>query len=228
MVLGKEIFGGTGMNILNPALTARAFLFFAYPAQISGDKVWVAGQGPIGHFAAQAARCVGAHVTVTDVIEKRLEAAEARGRAIEEKITALAGLPARLKASNAVAGEAARALVSLKSELARLAAQLKASAPSEKLTALEAGLAALKTRIEELASGNQSASGKEALAALKTDLAAIKARLEANAREFASSLSGFDKRLTALGILFIRVIIWGCLLTLNLTGNLQLTRMAMI
>lgn len=42
VVIGKEIFGGTGMNILNPALTARAFLFFAYPAYISGDKVWVA------------------------------------------------------------------------------------------------------------------------------------------------------------------------------------------
>lgn len=42
VVVGKEIFGGTGMNILNPALTARAFLFFAYPAQISGDKVWIA------------------------------------------------------------------------------------------------------------------------------------------------------------------------------------------
>lgn len=43
VVVGKEVFGGTGMNILNPALTARAFLFFAYPAQISGDKVWVGG-----------------------------------------------------------------------------------------------------------------------------------------------------------------------------------------
>jgi Na+-transporting NADH:ubiquinone oxidoreductase subunit B len=41
IVIGKEIFGGVGFNILNPALTARAFLFFAYPAQISGDKVWV-------------------------------------------------------------------------------------------------------------------------------------------------------------------------------------------
>jgi Na+-transporting NADH:ubiquinone oxidoreductase subunit B len=45
VVIGKEVFGGTGMNILNPALTARAFLFFAYPAQISGDKVWVAVDG---------------------------------------------------------------------------------------------------------------------------------------------------------------------------------------
>jgi Na+-transporting NADH:ubiquinone oxidoreductase subunit B len=42
VVIGKEVFGGTGMNILNPALTARAFLFFAYPAQISGDFVWIA------------------------------------------------------------------------------------------------------------------------------------------------------------------------------------------
>ena len=40
VVLGKEIFGGTGFNVLNPALTARAFLFFAYPAQITGDRVW--------------------------------------------------------------------------------------------------------------------------------------------------------------------------------------------
>ncbi|PIE18624.1 MAG: NADH:ubiquinone reductase (Na(+)-transporting) subunit B [Proteobacteria bacterium] len=44
VLIGKEIFGGTGMNVLNPALTARAFLFFAYPAQISGDQVWVAAQ----------------------------------------------------------------------------------------------------------------------------------------------------------------------------------------
>ncbi len=45
VVIGKEVFGGVGMNILNPALVARAFLFFAYPAQISGDKVWVAVDG---------------------------------------------------------------------------------------------------------------------------------------------------------------------------------------
>jgi Na+-transporting NADH:ubiquinone oxidoreductase subunit B len=43
VVIGKEVFGGTGMNILNPALTARAFLFFAYPAKMSGEKVWIAG-----------------------------------------------------------------------------------------------------------------------------------------------------------------------------------------
>jgi len=45
VVIGKEIFGGTGFNILNPALTARAFVFFAYPAQMSGDNVWIAVDG---------------------------------------------------------------------------------------------------------------------------------------------------------------------------------------
>jgi len=57
VVIGKEVFGGTGMNILNPALTARAFAFFAYAKQMSGDKVWVApnellvlnGVGAEGH-----------------------------------------------------------------------------------------------------------------------------------------------------------------------------------
>ncbi len=42
VIFGKEVFGGTGMNIWNPALVARAFLFFAYPAQMSGNSVWVA------------------------------------------------------------------------------------------------------------------------------------------------------------------------------------------
>ena len=45
VVIGKEIFGGTGFNVFNPALTARAFLFFAYPAYMSGDKVWVVKPG---------------------------------------------------------------------------------------------------------------------------------------------------------------------------------------
>jgi len=43
VIIGKEVFGGTGMNIVNPALTARAFLFFAYPQDMSGDKVWISG-----------------------------------------------------------------------------------------------------------------------------------------------------------------------------------------
>ena len=56
VIFGKEVFGGTGMNILNPALTARAFLFFAYPQDMSGDKVWISdkadafsGATPLGH-----------------------------------------------------------------------------------------------------------------------------------------------------------------------------------
>jgi len=43
VIIGKEVFGGVGMNILNPALTARAFLFFAYPTYMSGDLVWIRG-----------------------------------------------------------------------------------------------------------------------------------------------------------------------------------------
>ena len=56
VVIGKEVFGGTGMNVLNVALTARAFLFFAYPTMMSGDKVWVntstdAGQAVVDGFS---------------------------------------------------------------------------------------------------------------------------------------------------------------------------------
>ena len=58
VVIGKEIFGGTGKNFLNPALTGRAFLFFAYPAEISGDAVWTAVDGfsgatPLGTAALE-------------------------------------------------------------------------------------------------------------------------------------------------------------------------------
>jgi len=52
IVIGKEIFGGVGMNIFNPALMARVFIFFTYPSNISGDKVWVAG--PDGYSGATA------------------------------------------------------------------------------------------------------------------------------------------------------------------------------
>ncbi|MEQ8515729.1 MAG: NADH:ubiquinone reductase (Na(+)-transporting) subunit B [Chromatocurvus sp.] len=48
VVVGKEVFGGTGKNFLNPALTGRAFLYFAYPAQLSGDAVWTAVDGYTG------------------------------------------------------------------------------------------------------------------------------------------------------------------------------------
>ena len=55
IVIAKEIFGGTGRNFLNPALSGRAFLYFAYPAQISGDAIWVAADGYTGATALSQA-----------------------------------------------------------------------------------------------------------------------------------------------------------------------------
>ena len=71
VVIGKEIFGGTGKNFLNPALTGRAFLFFAYPAQISGDAVWTAVDGfsgatPLGITALSGMEGLANSVTWMD------------------------------------------------------------------------------------------------------------------------------------------------------------------
>ncbi|AVV33427.1 MAG: NADH:ubiquinone reductase (Na(+)-transporting) subunit B [Cobetia sp.] len=55
VVIGKEVFGGTGKNFLNPALSGRAFLYFAYPASISGDAVWVPADGFTGATALSTA-----------------------------------------------------------------------------------------------------------------------------------------------------------------------------
>ncbi len=59
VVIGKEVFGGTGKNFLNPALTGRAFLYFAYPAQMSGDSVWTAVDGFSGATALSVAASDG-------------------------------------------------------------------------------------------------------------------------------------------------------------------------
>jgi len=77
VIIGKEIFGGTGMNIMNPALIARAFLFFAYPSEMSGDKVWIEGlkngQGIVDGFSgatplAQLAQGQASHMpSVSDM-----------------------------------------------------------------------------------------------------------------------------------------------------------------
>ena len=67
VVIGKEIFGGTGMNIFNPALVVRAFLFFAYPAQISGDRVWVALDG-FSSATPLAVVAEGAEVPIVDAL----------------------------------------------------------------------------------------------------------------------------------------------------------------
>ncbi len=68
VVIGKEVFGGTGKNFLNPALTARAFLYFAYPAEISGDAVWTAVDGftgatPLGLAAGEGMEAVKMNIS---------------------------------------------------------------------------------------------------------------------------------------------------------------------
>jgi Na+-transporting NADH:ubiquinone oxidoreductase subunit B len=75
VIFGKEVFGGTGMNILNPALTARAFLFFAYPKHMSGDKVWISDMGdavsgatPLGD-ALTSTSTPGASLTLPDTMD---------------------------------------------------------------------------------------------------------------------------------------------------------------
>ncbi|MDV7145306.1 NADH:ubiquinone reductase (Na(+)-transporting) subunit B [Tropicimonas sp. TH_r6] len=66
VVIGKEVFGGTGKNFLNPALVARAFLYFAYPAQMSGDSIWTpvdgfSGATALGITAAEGVQGLAAH-----------------------------------------------------------------------------------------------------------------------------------------------------------------------
>ncbi|PKM05373.1 MAG: NADH:ubiquinone reductase (Na(+)-transporting) subunit B [Gammaproteobacteria bacterium HGW-Gammaproteobacteria-6] len=68
IVIGKEVFGGTGKNFLNPALTGRAFLFFAYPAEISGDAVWTAVDGYSGATALSLAAAGGIEQVVANGI----------------------------------------------------------------------------------------------------------------------------------------------------------------
>jgi len=68
VVIGKEVFGGTGMNILNPALTARAFIFFAYPTKMSGDKVWVHNGETIDAISGETALGELASLSKLDVV----------------------------------------------------------------------------------------------------------------------------------------------------------------
>jgi Na+-transporting NADH:ubiquinone oxidoreductase subunit B len=58
VVIGKEVFGGTGMNVFNPALMSRAFLYFAYPAEISGDRVWIPAQTSVDAYSGATALAV--------------------------------------------------------------------------------------------------------------------------------------------------------------------------
>ncbi|CUI58692.1 NADH:ubiquinone reductase (Na(+)-transporting) subunit B [Cognatishimia activa] len=73
VVIGKEVFGGTGKNFLNPALTGRAFLYFAYPAQMSGDTIWT----PVDGFSGATALSVGASSGYESFPERGLEWSDA-------------------------------------------------------------------------------------------------------------------------------------------------------
>ena len=76
IVIGKEVFGGTGRNFLNPALTGRAFLYFAYPASLSGDQVWTvlsAGRtSVVDAFTAATPLSVSASTPATQTVEETL------------------------------------------------------------------------------------------------------------------------------------------------------------
>lgn len=71
VIFAKEVFGGTGMNVLNVALTARAFLYFAYPSQISGDKVWtyLGDKTPIDAFSGATILSNGAEATTNATVD---------------------------------------------------------------------------------------------------------------------------------------------------------------
>ena len=78
VVIGKEVFGGTGMNVLNPALTARAFAFFAYPAAMSGDSIWIAlqnvGDKVVDGFSGATALGVAASAPRGNPVTQALQA----------------------------------------------------------------------------------------------------------------------------------------------------------
>lgn len=78
VLIGKEVFGGTGMNILNVALTARAFLFFAYPTKMSGDKVWTALDGKTAVDGFSGATPMGEAALTID-LNSKIEQARASG-----------------------------------------------------------------------------------------------------------------------------------------------------
>ncbi|MDR1951270.1 MAG: NADH:ubiquinone reductase (Na(+)-transporting) subunit B [Bacteroidales bacterium] len=69
VVIGKEVFGGTGMNVWNPALIARAFLFFAYPGQMSGDKVWISNKADAFSGATPLAQLSSGEIDVVSMQE---------------------------------------------------------------------------------------------------------------------------------------------------------------
>ena len=86
VVIGKEVFGGTGMNILNVALTARAFLFFAYPTMMSGDKVWTALDGETAVDGFSGATPMGDAALSIDLNSKLAQAVESGDTRVAEQL----------------------------------------------------------------------------------------------------------------------------------------------
>jgi Na+-transporting NADH:ubiquinone oxidoreductase subunit B len=99
VVIGKEVFGGTGMNIVNVALTTRAFLFIGYPTMMSGDKVWVGGLGEAGANADgfSGATALGDLATAASVHEENVTALE-KITSLEAKMTSMPELTEQLTA----------------------------------------------------------------------------------------------------------------------------------
>lgn len=95
VVIGKEVFGGTGKNFLNPALTGRAFLFFAYPAQMSGDAVWTAVDG----FSGATALSLGAQGGMDAIRDSGIEWMDAFFGSIQGSIGATSTLACLLGAA---------------------------------------------------------------------------------------------------------------------------------
>lgn len=87
VIIGKEVFGGTGMNIVNPALLTRAFLFFAYPSKMSGDYIWISnlenGEGVVDGFSG-ATPMANAAASVTEFEAADIPLSEATSNLIEK------------------------------------------------------------------------------------------------------------------------------------------------
>ncbi len=110
VVIGKEVFGGTGKNFLNPALTGRAFLFFAYPAQMSGDAIWTAVDGfsgatPLGLAAMGGVEAIlAANVTWFDAFIGTIQGSVGETSTLAILIGGAVILFARIAAWRIVAG----------------------------------------------------------------------------------------------------------------------------
>ncbi len=106
VVIGKEVFGGTGMNVFNPALVARAFLFFAYPAQISGDRVWtVVGDNVVDGFSGATPLLVASSHEMTNVVDALHQFGQHAGFADFTMMNMFIGLiPGSIGETSALAG----------------------------------------------------------------------------------------------------------------------------